>query len=210
MSNDRKLRMWIYFTLLVVALLIIVITVHFSRTAEVNPEPSTGTVTVGSQSQSCDDCWQTVDITFYMMTLNRDDDLTLATVTISTYLTDTSTENILKVAFQYLASPPVKIDGMFPILPTGTKVKSVSIKDGIVHVDFSREILFPEYPSATSESLALCAIAGIPSQLGMDSVFITVEGKPSGPIAGPMVSKRVEDFWGHIGLYDQPLHPCSK
>jgi len=73
-------------------------------------------------------------------------------------------------------------------------------------VDFSREILFPEYPSATSESLALCAIAGIPSQMGFDSVFVTVEGKSSGPIDG----RYVEDFWGHIGLYDQPLHPCGK
>lgn len=206
MSKNRKLRMWIYFTLLVVALLIIVITVHFSRTSEVNPEPSTGTVTVNGQFQSCEDYWQPVDITFYMMTLNRDDDLTLATVTISTYLTDTSTENILKVAFKYLATPPVKIDGMFPVLPTNTKVKSVSIKDGVAYVDFSREILFPKYPSATSESLALCAIATIPSQIGIDSVFITVEGKSLGPVDG----RYVEDFWGHIGLYDQPLHPCGK
>jgi len=208
LSKNKKLRMWIYFTLLVIALMIVVIAVHFSREREINPKPGSGTQSItssGSVESNNYQAYKTATITFYMLTLKNGEDLSLATVTLTASLPDTSTEALIKVALEYLANPPVKIDGMYPVLPSGTKVKKVEIKDGVVYIDFSKEILFPKYPSATSESLALCAIAGIPAQFGIDSTYITVEGKSSGPIDG----KYVEDFWGHVGLSDQPLHPCK-
>jgi len=206
-SKNRKVRMWIYFTLLVVALMIVVMAVHFSREREINPGPGGGTQSItssGFMESDNSQVYKTATITFYMLTLKDEGDLSLATVTLTASLPDTSTEALVKVALQYLANPPVKIDGMYPVLPSGTKVKKIEIKDDAVYIDFSKDILFPKYPSATSEQLALCAIAGIPAQFGIDSTYITIEGKSSGPIDG----KYVEDFWGHIGLSDQPLHPC--
>ncbi len=205
MSKSRKIKMWIYFTLLVVALLIVVVAVHFSRTRELSPQPGTGTLSMTS-SQSCEvrSSVKTATITFYMLTLREGQNLSLATVSLTSTVENTATQELIKVAIGYLAHPPVEITGMYPVLPIGTKVKNVVIKDGVAYIDFSKEILYPRYPSATSESLALCAIANIPALYGINSTFITVEGKASGPIDG----KRVEDFWGHVGIYDQPLHPC--
>jgi spore germination protein GerM len=131
---------------------------------------------------------------------------TLATVTVKSELMDTSTENMIKTAILYMTDSPVSIDGFYNILPEGTKVKSIKIDGDSIYIDFSKEILFPKYPSAESESLALCAIAGVPGMYGIQNTYVSVEGKTSGPIDG----KYVEDFWGHVGLYDEPLHPCRK
>lgn len=209
MSKDKKLRMWIYFSLLVAALLIVVLAVHFSKPRDVIPPSGTSSGT-SSFTSSCstgskENTLHSATITFYMFRVSNEGDISLATITLTSSLSDTSTDALIKTALDYMARPPVHIDGFYPVLPENTKVRSITIKEDGIHIDFSKDILFPKYPSATSESLALCAIAGIPSFYGIDNTYITVEGKSKGPVDG----KYVEDFWGHVGLYDQPLHPCK-
>jgi len=93
--------------------------------------------------------------------------------------------------------------GLYPTLPSDVKVNSVSISGGTATVDLSKEILtnFEEIPhSSTTEALAIFSIVNTLTDFEqIEIVKITVEGKDSGEIDG----LHIEDFWGHIGIYEE-------
>ena len=83
-----------------------------------------------------------------------------------------------------------------------TIVNSVEVSDGLAVVDFDIGIIsdFEEIPhSSTTETLAIYSIVDTLTAFeDIERVKITIEGKESGEVEGFYV----EDFWGHIGIYE--------
>ncbi|MGB9802923.1 MAG: Gmad2 immunoglobulin-like domain-containing protein [Desulfofundulus sp.] len=100
-------------------------------------------------------------------------------------------------AVQELISGEPSTPGATRILPTNTRVLGVTVKDGLATVNFSREVL--EHPSAGAEGEAL-GIQSVVNTLtefpAIRRVAFQVEGR---------VDERTLDWWGHVGLYDQPF-----
>ena len=96
-----------------------------------------------------------------------------------------------------------KSSDLYPTLPSNVKVNSVVISGETAIVDLSKEIItnFEEIPhSSTTETLAIYSIVNTLTEFEeIKKVKITIEGKESGEIEGLYV----EDFWGHIGIYEE-------
>ena len=181
--SKRTLRMWIYLALVIIALLIIVLGAHIG-----------GSENIGEPTQKR-------DINFYLI-YSTPNELKLATVTYT--VGDKSTEQLAKEALSYLISPPCKTDILIPPLPKDTKILDVKITGSLAIVNFSSDILKNPGFGAEGEMLALCSIANTMEQFGVKKVKIEVEGKTSGEVNG----RTIEDFWGHVGLYENPITPC--
>lgn len=110
-------------------------------------------------------------------------------------------ENFYKTVIEELIKGP-STEQLYPTLPSDTKVYSVIVNEGLATVDFSKEIITnnSEIPhSSTTESLAIFSIVDTLTEFEeIQKVRITVEGKRTGEID----NLYVEDFWGHIGIYD--------
>jgi len=109
--------------------------------------------------------------------------------------------NIYQASLEQLVDGP-KSSHLYATLPAGTRVIQVQVKDQLAIVDFSSDILtdtsIPH--SSTTEKLALYSIVNTLTQFEeISRVKITIEGKSSGTIDG----SNIEDFWGHIGLYEE-------
>jgi len=81
-----------------------------------------------------------------------------------------------------------------------TKFRSVSVKDGVLTVDWERDVL--DFEAEPKEKvLALAAILRTFGEFKeIKKVRFTVEGKTKGRIGG----KDVESFWGRVSLKGQP------
>lgn len=111
-------------------------------------------------------------------------------------------ESIYKKVVEELIKGPVSSD-LYPTIPSNVRVNSVELSDELAIVDFSREIItnLDEIPhSSTTETLAIYSIVDTLTEFKeINRVKITVEGKDSGQIDGLYI----EDFWGHIGIYEE-------
>ena len=121
-------------------------------------------------------------------------------------MTEGETEMLFHQENMALADGSINTDPMsnlYPTIPSNVKVNSVKISDGTAVVDFSREIItnINEIPhSSTTETLAVYSIVNTLTEFEeIEKVKITVEGRDSGQIDG----QYIEDFWGHIGIYEE-------
>ena len=93
--------------------------------------------------------------------------------------------------------------GSYPTLPSDVKVNSVKVSERLAVVDFDIRIIsnMEEIPhSSSTETLAIYSIVNTLTAFEeIDRVRITIEGKESGPVH----DFYVEDFWGHIGIYEE-------
>ncbi len=106
-----------------------------------------------------------------------------------------------EVALNLLLGGPKK-PGNVSYIPKGTSLLSFKIEKGNAVINFSRQILDPGNIGAKDEELTLYSFANTLTQFPkIKGVIIQVEGKTEGELDG----RFVEDFWGHIGLYDQPF-----
>ena len=86
--------------------------------------------------------------------------------------------------------------GATTVIPLGTKVLGLKVDKGLAIVDFSREVLKANVGSA-GEALGIQSIVNTLTEFpGIERVSFTVEGK---------VDEQTRDWWGHVGLYDQPF-----
>jgi len=82
------------------------------------------------------------------------------------------------------------------ILPPGTKILGINIKNGLATIDFSEEVLNANVGS-TGEALGIQSIVNTLTDLpNIDKVAFQVNGHTDG---------RARDWWGHVGLYKQPF-----
>ena len=109
--------------------------------------------------------------------------------------------NFYKSVIEELIKGPVNKE-LYPTIPSDTKVNYVTVTDNLAIVDFSKEIITSaeQIPhSSTTEILAIYSIVNTLTNFEeIKKVKITVEGKDSGQIDGLYI----EDFWGHIGIYE--------
>ena len=111
-------------------------------------------------------------------------------------------ENIYEETVRQLIAGPEDED-LYPTLPSSADVNSVMVSEGLATVDFGISIIsdFDEIPhSSATETLAIYSIVNTLTAFGeIDRVRITIEGAESGQMEGFYV----EDFWGHIGIYEE-------
>lgn len=82
------------------------------------------------------------------------------------------------------------------VLPPATKILGVKIDQGLATVNFSADVLKANVGS-TGEELGITSIVNTLTELpDVTKVSFQVEGKVEGP---------AKDWWGHVGLYDQPF-----
>ena len=110
-------------------------------------------------------------------------------------------ENIYKAIIEELIGGPTSQD-LYPTIPPDSVVNSVKLTNGLAVVDFDLRIItnYEDIPhSSTTETLAIYSIVNTLTEFEeIEMVKITIEGKDSGEVEGIYV----EDFWGHIGIYE--------
>ncbi|MDI6892472.1 MAG: GerMN domain-containing protein [Actinomycetota bacterium] len=111
------------------------------------------------------------------------------------------TPAVAKTALEELIKGEPLDASLKPIIPKETKILGVRVGDGLATVDFSREILQVNV-GAQGEVLGIYSIVNTLTQFPtIKRVQFLVEGRSEGEIDG----RRIEDWWGHIGLFEQPF-----
>lgn len=109
--------------------------------------------------------------------------------------------NIYKATVEELIKGPTSQD-LYPTVPPDSVVNSVKLSNGLAIVDFNLRIItnYEDIPhSSTTETLAIYSIVNTLTEFEeIETVKITIEGKDSGEAGGVYI----EDFWGHIGIYE--------
>ena len=87
-------------------------------------------------------------------------------------------------------------------IPKTTKLLSFEVVDGTATVNFSKEIFDRTRGGATEEELTIYSITNTLTEFSsVNEVVIQIEGTSDGEVDG----RPVQDFWGHVGFYDQPF-----
>ncbi|MDD4766783.1 MAG: Gmad2 immunoglobulin-like domain-containing protein [Desulfotomaculaceae bacterium] len=103
--------------------------------------------------------------------------------------------DVHRIAVEELINTSPVIPGAARVLPPATKVNSVSVKDGLATIDFSKEVLNANV-GAAGEALGIQSIVNTLTEFPeIEKVSFTVEGKTDNAM----------DWWGHVGLYEQPF-----
>ncbi len=82
--------------------------------------------------------------------------------------------------------------GLKPPFPAGTRIKGITIKEGLARVDFSREFL--EYPPEEERLVVTCLLYALTEFTTVDRVELQVEGEkmaylPGGTVIGEVMSR---------------------
>ena len=87
-------------------------------------------------------------------------------------------------------------------LPSSTRILGIRVTEGTATVDWSAEVLAAS-TGAVGEGLGIQSVVWTLTEFPtIKRVAFTVEGKSSGQASN---GRGVEDWWGHVGLYDQPF-----
>lgn len=106
------------------------------------------------------------------------------------------TREVAKAALQELISGSPVTTGAARVLPPETKIRGISVKDGKASIDFSSEVLKANVGSM-GEALGIQSIVNTLTEYPeIKQVSFLVDGK---------VDQRTKEWWGHVGLYDQPF-----
>lgn len=101
-----------------------------------------------------------------------------------------------RAALQELISGKTTTPGAIRVLPPDTRILGVIVNNGLATVNFSREVLKANVGSE-GEALGIQSIVNTLTEFPeIQRVSLQVEGK---------VDARTQDWWGHVGLYDQPF-----
>lgn len=96
------------------------------------------------------------------------------------------TSHPAQTAMELLIAGPKKT-ALEPVIPVGTKLRSVSIKDHIAYVDFNDKLVKNNNGGSTSEILLVAAIVNTLTEFhDIQKVQILVEGKKIDTISGHM------------------------
>jgi len=96
-----------------------------------------------------------------------------------------------------LAAVETLINDAKGIFPKNTKVLGITIEKGLATINFSKEVLTNSNVGSDGEELAIQSVVNTLTEFpNIEKVAFQVEGSAEGP---------ARDWWGHIGLYDQPF-----
>lgn len=106
------------------------------------------------------------------------------------------TDNLLKASVEELVNVKPRTEGAYNILPPDTRVLDVTTENTTAIVNFSEEVLNANAGSASEVMGIQCIVNTLTEFPDIETVSFQVEGSTEG---------RVMDWWGHVGLYDQPF-----
>ena len=87
------------------------------------------------------------------------------------------TISLEELVVRQLLAGPLEDDKLSPVLPAGTKINKVSLKDGICYVDFSKEFL--EGRDGVSDDVIVYSVVNSLSDIGnVSKVQFWIDGKP--------------------------------
>lgn len=154
------------------------------------PEPGTPTATETGQPQPSEPT--TMQVVVYYVKMDEKN-----TWMVKEAHEVTKTTAVARAALEELVSGEPRTKGAFRVLPAGTRVLGVTVdRDGLCTVDFSREVLNANV-GAEGEAFGIKTIVNTLTEFPtIKKVQFTVEGK---------IDERARDWWGHVGLYDQPF-----
>lgn len=105
-------------------------------------------------------------------------------------------ENGPAAAISELIGGVPKTAGAVRVLPQDTRLLSIDIKDSLATVNFSPEVLKANVGSS-GEALGIQSIVNTLTEFPqIREVSFQAEGRVDG---------RTRDWWGHVGLYEQPF-----
>ncbi|MEX2554259.1 MAG: GerMN domain-containing protein [Actinomycetota bacterium] len=111
------------------------------------------------------------------------------------------TQAIARAALEELLHGTAQDEDHTVPFPKSARINSVVINDEVATVDWSAEVLEGS-GGARVEELAIQSIVYTLTEFStIAKVRFTIEGKDSGTASN---GRRIEDFWGHVGLSDQP------
>jgi len=106
------------------------------------------------------------------------------------------TLGVAEAALQELITGTPKTPGAFKVLPPKTRIRGISIGEGLATVDFSREVLEANV-GAAGEALGIQSIVNTLTEFpAIKRVAFRVEGR---------LDEAARQWWGHVGLYQQPF-----
>lgn len=96
-----------------------------------------------------------------------------------------------------LAAVETLIKDAKSIFPKNTRVLGVTIEKGLATINFSKEVLTNSNVGSDGEELGIQSVVNTLTEFpNIEKVAFQVEGSDQG---------RARDWWGHIGLYEQPF-----
>ena len=134
---------------------------------------------------------QPLSLAVYYLKVSEQDEYLVREVRHIPYTTDS-----IKAAAQEAVSGQPLTKGAELVFPSGTKILGVKVENGLATVNFSREVLKANQGSE-GEALAIQSMVNTLTEFPeVRAVSFQVEGK---------LDERTKDWWGHVGLYDQPF-----
>jgi len=134
---------------------------------------------------------QKTNVTVYYVKMTSDDAYLVREVHQVPY-----TKEVIKAALEELISGDPFTPGAARVLPPATKIRGITVRDGLATVDFSRDVLRANV-GASGEALGIQSIVNTITEFpGIQKVSFLVEGK---------LSQEAQNWWGHVGLYSQPF-----
>lgn len=134
---------------------------------------------------------QPLALAVYYLKLSDQDEYLVREVHHIPYITDS-----IRAAAQEVISGQPLTKGAEHVFPPGTRILGVKVKNGLATVNFSREVLKANQGSE-GEALAIQSMVNTLTEFpDVRAVSFQVEGK---------LDNRTKDWWGHVGLYDQPF-----
>lgn len=106
------------------------------------------------------------------------------------------TREVVTAALRELITSPPQTGGAVNILPADTKILGIEVVNGQATVNFSPEVLKASVGSE-GEILGIQSIVNTLTEFPeISTVSFSINGK---------TDQRAKDWWGHVGLYDQPF-----
>ena len=101
-----------------------------------------------------------------------------------------------EAALKELIKSEPQTEGALRVLPEDTEILALTVQDGVLTVDFSAAVLTANV-GGLEEWLGIMSIVNTLTEFtGIEKVSFLVEGA---------VDERTMNWWGHVGLYDQPF-----
>ncbi len=133
---------------------------------------------------------QTMDVAVYYIKSTTNDMILVREVH-----TVAKSAGIARAALNELISGTPLTEGAQRVLPAGTEILGLTIKDGLATVDFSQEVLNANVGS-TGEALGIASIVNTLTEFPtINRVQFFVEGSAENGMG----------WWGHVGLSEQPF-----
>jgi hypothetical protein len=134
---------------------------------------------------------QSLNVTVYYIKINNQEEYLVREVHRLPYTPDS-----VKAAAQEVIQGQPLTKGAEKVFPPETEILGVTIENGIATVNFSRAVLRANVGSE-GEALGIQSMVNTLTEFPeIRAVSFQVEGK---------VDNRTKDWWGHIGLYNQPF-----